>query len=188
MAITKKPAQATKKDTTAPAKKAPSAKAQAKAQPTKPVAPVKATKTTQPEPKKTQQPKPVAVMASAPTQNTAADVKARKADTPNVEAKKEAPKKPAPKPKQQADLSKMETKTKEKAQAKTTSTGKTAYHVSKRDNDGREWKVFIQGSDKVIKLFKTQAEALDYAKSLAKNKDDGSYVILHGLDGKIRRF
>ena len=39
---------------------------------------------------------------------------------------------------------------------------KTAYHVSKRDNDGREWKVFIQGSDKVIKLFATQKEALDY--------------------------
>ena len=73
-------------------------------------------------------------------------------------------------------------------QPKTTSTGKTAYHVSKRDNDGREWKVFIQGSDKVIKLFDTQKEALEYAKTLAKNKDDGSYVILHGLDGKIRKY
>ena len=64
---------------------------------------------------------------------------------------------------------------------------KTVYHVSKRDNDGREWKVFIQGSDKVIKLFATQKEALDYAKKLCDNKDDGSYVILHGLDGKIRK-
>lgn len=65
---------------------------------------------------------------------------------------------------------------------------KVAYHVSKRDNDGREWKVFIQGSDKVIKLFKTQKEALDYAISLCKNKDNGSYVMLHGLDGKIRKY
>jgi hypothetical protein len=64
---------------------------------------------------------------------------------------------------------------------------KTIYHVTKRDNDGREWKVFIQGSDKVIKLFKTQQEALDYAKQLCKNKDDGSIVMLHGLDGKIRK-
>lgn len=63
----------------------------------------------------------------------------------------------------------------------------TIYHVSKRDDDGREWKVFIQGSDKVIKLFKTQAEALKYATSLAKNKNDGSSVRLHGLDGKIRK-
>ena len=45
--------------------------------------------------------------------------------------------------------------------------GKTCYHVSKRENDGREWKVFIQGSSKVIKLFPTQKEALDY---LEKNR------------------
>ena len=64
---------------------------------------------------------------------------------------------------------------------------KTIYHVSKRDNDGREWKVFIQGSDKVIKLFDTQAEALEYAQSLAQNKNDGSSVVLHGLNGKIRK-
>ncbi len=64
---------------------------------------------------------------------------------------------------------------------------KTIYHVSKRDNDGREWNVFIQGSDKVIKLFDTQAEALEYAQSLAQNKNDGSSVVLHGLNGKIRK-
>lgn len=64
---------------------------------------------------------------------------------------------------------------------------KTVYHVSKRDKDSREWKVFIQGSTKVIKLFSTQAEALKYAKELCNNKNDGSYVMLHGLDGKIRK-
>ena len=64
----------------------------------------------------------------------------------------------------------------------------TIYHVSKRENDGREWKVFIQGSDKVIKLFPTQAEALEYATNLAKNKNDGSTVRLHGLDGKMRKY
>ena len=65
---------------------------------------------------------------------------------------------------------------------------KTIYHVSKRDNDGREWKVFIQGSSKVIKLFPTQEEALKYAITLCRNKDDGSYVLLHGLSGKIRKY
>lgn len=64
----------------------------------------------------------------------------------------------------------------------------TIYHVTKRENDGREWKVFIQGSDKVIKLFPTQQEALDYATKLAKNKNDGSSVRLHGLDGKMRKY
>jgi len=67
-------------------------------------------------------------------------------------------------------------------------TPKTIYHVSKRDNDGREWKVFIQGSDKVIKLFDTQAEALEYAQQLAANKNDGSSVVLHGVNGKIRKY
>ena len=67
-------------------------------------------------------------------------------------------------------------------------TTKTTYHVTKRENDGREWKVFIEGSTKVIKLFSTQLEALEYAKHLCKNKNDGSYVLLHGLDGKIRKY
>ena len=64
------------------------------------------------------------------------------------------------------------------------------FHVSKRDDkDGcREWKVFIQGSTKVIKLFDTQKEALDYALQLCKNKDDGSYVMLHKVDGKLRKY
>lgn len=66
--------------------------------------------------------------------------------------------------------------------------GPTTYHVSKRDNDGREWKVFIQGSNKVIKLFDTQQEALDFALKLCKNKNDGSHVCLHGLKGKIRKY
>lgn len=64
----------------------------------------------------------------------------------------------------------------------------TIYHVSKREGkDGREWKVFIQGSDKVIKLFPTQKEALEYAKDLARNKNDGSSVQLHGLHKAIRK-
>lgn len=73
-------------------------------------------------------------------------------------------------------------------QPKPKTAAKTVYHVSKRDNDGREWKVFIQGSTKVIKLFDTQDEALKYAQMLCRNKDDGSYVILHGLKGKIRKY
>ena len=74
------------------------------------------------------------------------------------------------------------------AKATASASTKTAYHVSKRDENGREWKVFIQGSNKVSKLLNTQQEALTYAKSLCKNKDDGSYVLLHGLDGKMRKF
>lgn len=98
-----------------------------------------------------------------------AEVKVIRKPKPGADSKekKEAPKKEEPK--------KVESKS-------------TIYHVSKRDNNGREWKVFIEGSDKVIKLFKTQQEALDYAVSLAKNKNDGSSVRLHGLDGKMRKY
>lgn len=64
--------------------------------------------------------------------------------------------------------------------------GKVIYHVSKRENDGREWKVFIAGSTKVIKLFPTQKEAEAYAKELCKKRDDGSTYIVHGLDGKMK--
>ena len=135
------------------------------------------TKTTQASKKDTQAPAKKSP-SKAPAKSAAPAKKAEPAKAPAKPAPKpvaKTPAKPAPKavvaPKPQASAS-----------------GKTAYHVSKRDNDGREWKVFIQGSAKVIKLFNTQAEALDYAKSLCKNKDDGSYVILHGLDGKIRRF
>ena len=99
----------------------------------------------------------------------------------------ETAKKPAPKPKKAVDMSKMVMTTKKPAQAQS---GKTVYHVSKRGEtrEDRVWKVFIQESNKVIKLFDYQADALEYAKSLAKNKNDGSYVILHGLDGKIRKY
>ena len=40
--------------------------------------------------------------------------------------------------------------------------------------------------DKVIKLFQTQKEALEYAKHLALTKE--GTVMLHGLDGKIRKY
>ena len=121
------------------------------------------------------------------TQSSKKDTQApaKKAPAKTTTAKKEAPKKEAPK---KAAPAKAPAKPQVKAPAKATASTKTTYHVSKRDNDGREWKVFIQESKKVIKLFGTQQEALDYAKALCKNKNDGSYVILHGLDGKIRKF
>lgn len=87
---------------------------------------------------------------------------------------------PAPAPK------KVEAPEKDAKKADGKDGNKKIYHVSKRDNDGREWKVFIQGSDKVIRVVKTQAEALKIAQEFAKN-DGNATVILHGLDGKIRK-
>ena len=126
-----------------------------------------ATKTKE-APKKTA--KPAAKSTAKPAAKSASKAPAK---TTSKTSTKEAPKK---------GLTKLEVPKK-----KTEASAKTVYHVSKRDNNGREWKVFIQGGEKVIKLFDTQAEALKYAKSLADNKNDGSYVVLHGLDGKIRK-
>lgn len=174
-----------RKDKSSPMKKAPVAK-------------VKVSKDTTEEENSmattTKKKKTTGVIASAPTGATKEKIKAEKqaakpagkatakttviASAPKTQAKSAAPAKAEEKkPVKQAPKT-----------AQQTSSTKTLYHVSKRDNDGREWKVFIQGSNKVIKLFPTQQQALDYAKQLCDNKNDGSMVYLHGLDGKIRKY
>lgn len=46
------------------------------------------------------------------------------------------------------------------------------YIIQKRESDGK-WLVKIMGSDKVIKLFSTKAEALEYTKNMAGNTGKG---------------
>lgn len=58
------------------------------------------------------------------------------------------------------------------------------YHVSFRKEDNR-WAVKFQKGKRALKLFKTQIEAIDYAKEMAK-KQNGSYRV-HSLKGKIRK-
>ena len=103
-----------------------------------------------------------------------------------TEAKTEKPRKLVTETKKPVDMSKMVMT----AKPKKDTGGKTVYHVSKRGEtrEDRVWKVFIQESNKVLQSFDYQEEALEYAKQLAKNKKDGSYVILHGLNGKIRKY
>ena len=83
-------------------------------------------------------------------------------------AKKEAPKKAAPK---------KEAPKKEEPKKKNTA----SYHVSKRASDGK-WQVFRAGSDKVIKLFDTKAEAEEYVKKMAENQ--GVAYLTHASKGK----
>lgn len=54
------------------------------------------------------------------------------------------------------------------------------YHVSKRAEDGK-WQVKFAGGDKVIKLFATQKEAMEYTKKMAENQD--GKVLLHNSKG-----
>ena len=97
-----------------------------------------------------------------PKKATPKKVDAKKEAPKKVEAKKEAPKK---------------VEEKEEISNK-------IYHISKRKEDGM-WQVKFAKGQKAIKLFKTQEEAIKYAKQLANNQD-GS-ISIHKVDGKTRK-
>lgn len=54
-------------------------------------------------------------------------------------------------------------------------------HVVKKDNG---WAVQGAGSKRATKIVKTQNDAIEAAKEIAKNQK--SEVVIHGRDGKIR--
>lgn len=58
------------------------------------------------------------------------------------------------------------------------------YHVAQRNDDGL-WQVKAEGAEKALKLFKTQQEAIDYAKKVADNRE-GS-IMIHKKDGSFRK-
>ena len=65
--------------------------------------------------------------------------------------------------------------------------GKTygkAYHISRRP-ELNKWQVKATGSDKALKLFNTQKEAIEYANQLADNQ--GASIRVHSKEGKIRK-
>ena len=63
------------------------------------------------------------------------------------------------------------------------SNGPRIYHISKRED--KMWQVKFATGKKAIKLFNTQAEAIVFAKKLAKSQD-GS-IRVHSLKGRIRK-
>lgn len=75
----------------------------------------------------------------------------------------------------------MAAKKEEKVETKKPS-AKT-YHISKHPSG--KWQIKLAGGEKAIKLYNTQAEAIEAAKSLADNQD-GS-IRVHSLKGKMRK-
>lgn len=73
--------------------------------------------------------------------------------------------------------------------AEATNTKAAKYHVSQNKDEKSEffkqWRVRKQGSQKTIKYFNTQAEAIDFAQDLADKA--GSSIVIHKLDGSIRK-
>ncbi|MDY6430742.1 MAG: DUF2188 domain-containing protein [Bacilli bacterium] len=55
------------------------------------------------------------------------------------------------------------------------------YHVSKRAKDGK-WTIKFAGGDKVIKLFDTKEQAMEYANTLSENQE--GTVLVHASKGK----
>ena len=98
-------------------------------------------------------------------------------------AKKEETKKAAPAKKEEAKKAAPAKKAEPVKEEKQEITNKI-YHISKRKEDDM-WQVKFAKGQKAIKLFKTQAEAIAYAKQLANNQD-GS-ISIHKVDGKTRK-
>lgn len=78
----------------------------------------------------------------------------------------------------------QEIKEEEKIVEETGYKGPKIYHISKRRED-EMWQVKFANGKKAIKLFNTQAEAIVFAKKLAKSQD-GS-IRVHSLKGRIRK-
>lgn len=74
--------------------------------------------------------------------------------------------------------------TPEVSEEKTSAPEYRIYHVSKRASDGK-WQVKFAKGQRAIKLFKTQAEAIEFAKKLAESQN-GS-IRVHSVKGKIRK-
>ena len=58
------------------------------------------------------------------------------------------------------------------------------YHITKRAADGK-WQIKFNKGVKAIKLFDTQAEAIEYAKQLADNQE--ASIMIHKEDGTFRK-
>ncbi len=67
---------------------------------------------------------------------------------------------------------------------KKTNADNKVYHISKRSED-RRWQVKAEGATKAVKLFFTQGEAIEYAKSVAGNQD--GRIVIHKEDGSFRK-
>ena len=105
----------------------------------------------------------------------------KKEEAPAVEeAPKEEPvkEKPAPKKKAEPKVQEKEKEPEPKDDSKKDNT--RVYHVNKRKEDNK-WTVKFAGGEKVIKLFDTQKEALEYANQMAKNQD--GTVLVHASKG-----
>ena len=88
------------------------------------------------------------------------------------EPAKKAPAKKAAQPVASSEFGKYEGKTR-------------VYHISQSKSVDGQWQVKLAGGDKAIKIFKTQKEAIDFAKGLIRTQ--GGSIRIHSMKGKMRK-
>ena len=98
---------------------------------------------------------------------------------PTKEVKEDKPAKEEKKAKKQPkkESSKQVEKEEEKEAVRT-------YHIAKA-KDGKKWQVKLAKGQKAIKIFDTQAEAIEYAKKLVETQ--GGSIRIHSRKGSIRK-
>ena len=64
--------------------------------------------------------------------------------------------------------------------------GKTrVYHIAQSKTIDGQWQVKLAGGERAIKIFKTQKEAIEYAKGLVRTQ--GGSIRIHSMKGKLRK-
>jgi len=126
--------------------------------------------------------KPVAPTPEVKVEKPVAPTPEVKVEKPVAPTPVEKPKKVEPAPASQ-EIKPSETVKTEKAPKI------QKYHVSQNKDENTEnfkkWRVRKEGSEKTIKFFDTQKEAIDFAAGLAESA--GSSVVIHKVDGSIRK-
>ena len=115
----------------------------------------------------------------SPAESAPAAEKAEKTEkTEKPQSKPASSQKPA----KQEQTAAVQTQSDEPAETK--ASGPKVYHITKRTSDGK-WQVKFNKGKKAIKLFDTQAQAIDYAKALAQNQE--ASIMIHKEDGTFRK-
>lgn len=63
--------------------------------------------------------------------------------------------------------------------------GARVYHISRSKFVSRSWQVKLAGGEKAIKIFPTQAEAINFAKGLVRSQ--GGSIRIHSMKGQLRK-
>ena len=59
------------------------------------------------------------------------------------------------------------------------------YHISRSKLVSRSWQVKLAGGERAIKIFPTQAEAIEFAKELTRSQ--GGSIRIHSMKGQLRK-